>query len=149
MLNRITMKISRNSYSWMLAGMLATTSLFSSCSKEEDAPPADTGTTDPRAKFVATWSMAENSHDFGPASYSTAISDSSNTAYIQFGFLYGFNKRAYATVSGNNFTLPVQLIQGNNVSGQGVLSTANQINMTYYVQSTASHTDTVTAVLTK
>lgn len=134
---------------WIIATLLSMTSLISSCSKEEDAPPADTGTTDPRAKFIATWSVAENSHDFGPSTYSVSISDSSNTSYIQFGFLYGFNKRAYATVSGNNFTLPLQLIQGNNVSGQGVLSSANQINMTYYVQSTASHTDTVTAVLTK
>jgi hypothetical protein len=119
-----------------------------SCSKEEEPEPS-TGSTDPRAKFVATWQNDENSQDFGTSSYPVIVSDSSNASYIMFGFLYGFNKRVYATVGGNSFNIPTQLISGSNVSGSGTLTNADQINMTYIVQTTGTHWDTVTCVLTK
>jgi hypothetical protein len=123
---------------------------LSSCAEEEPAEPTDPGTSsDPRDKFTDFWSIAESSQDFGTSTYNVTIADSSNVSYITLGYLYGFNKKAYATVSGNNFTMPVQLIAGNNVSGTGLLVNPNQINFVYYVQSTSTHIDTVTAQLTK
>jgi hypothetical protein len=121
-----------------------------SCAEEETPEPTDPGgSTDPRAKFNGLWSISENSQDFGTSTYNVTVTDSTNENYILAAYLYGFNKKVYATVSGNNFTIPVQLISGNNVSGNGTLINSTQVNMTYYVQSTSTHIDTVTAVLTK
>lgn len=134
--------------SFSLATAIFGTLFLSSCSKEEDPEPSP-GTTDPRDRFTHTWYNSENSVDFGAANYNVTVSDSSNSSYIMFGFLYGFNTRIYATFGGNSFTIPSQLVSGNNVSGSGTLTNANQINMTYIVQTTGSHWDTVTCVMTK
>lgn len=122
---------------------------LNSCKKNAEPDPTSPTTTDPRTKFDFTWLNSENSVDFGPATYNVSISDSSDASYIMLSFLYGFNKRTYATVSGNNFTIPTQVVMGNNVSGTGVLTTANQINIAYLVQTTLTHFDTISAVLTK
>jgi hypothetical protein len=132
-----------------VAATLFGTLLLTSCAEENEPEPVDPGNTDPRAKFNGLWSLSENSQDFGTSTYNVTIADSSNASYILMSYLYGFTVKTYATVSGNNLTIPVQLISGNNVSGNGTLVSATQLNMTYYVQSTATHTDTVTAVLTK
>lgn len=123
---------------------------FASCAKEDPATPNNPTSTDPRAKFHGNWNISETSTDLGTVPpYVVTISDSSDASHILFAYLYGFSKKTYGTVSGNNFTIPVQLIQGQNVSGSGVLTNANQINMKYLVQSTSTHYDTVTAILTK
>ena len=123
--------------------------LLTSCSKQDD-PAATPNNSDPRAKFNGLWHVAENSKDFGTATYNCTITDSSNTTHILFAYLYGFNKKAYGTVNGNNFTIPAQTIQGNSISStSAVLTNANQINLKYLVQTTSSHYDTVIAVLTK
>lgn len=123
------------------------TLFLASCAKEEE--PETDPNADPRAKFNGNWSITENSKDYGASTYNVTISDSSNTSHILFSYLYGFNKKVYATVSGKSFEIPSQGIQGNNVSGEGVLVNTNQINMTYFVQSTTTHFDTITATLTK
>lgn len=135
-------------FSLALATAIFGTLFFASCSKEEEPEPSP-GTTDPRDKFNAVWFNSENSVDFGPSTYNVTISDSSNASYIMFGFLYGYNKRIYATVGGNSFNIPGQLVSGNTVTGSGTLVNADQINMTYIVQTTGSHWDTVSCVLTK
>lgn len=136
-------------FSIAAAGILFGTLFLTSCSKSDDPQPVDPGNTDARAKFRGTWAISENSVDFGPSTYNLSIADSSNASYILMSYLYGFNKKAYATFSGNNFTIPVQTIQGNNVSGSGTLTNANRIDMRYLVQTTGTHYDTVTAILTK
>ncbi len=124
------------------------TLFFASCTKQDD-PNIDPINTDPRAKFLGNWNVSENSTDYGTATYNCTISDSSNASYILIACVYGFNKNTYATVSGNNIAIPSQNIQGNTLTGHGVLANANQINLTYYVQTTVSHYDTVAAVFTK
>ena len=121
---------------------------ITSCSTEDD-PAATPASSDPRDKFHGNWNVSENSKDYGSSTYNCTITDSSNASHMLIAYLYGFNKKAYSTVSGNNFSIPTQIIQGNNVSGNGALMNTNQINLTYYVQTTSSHYDTVTAVLTK
>lgn len=120
---------------------------LASCAKEEDEPePAN---SDPRARFHGNWAVSENSKDYGPSTYNVTVTDSSNTSHILIGYLYGFNKRTYATVSGNSISIPSQTIQGNNVSGSGVLTSSTRMDLKYLVQTTSTHYDTITAVLTK
>jgi len=132
----------------LFAAILMGALFFASCSKQDD-PINEPNNADPRAKFVGNWYVTENSTDYGSSTYNCTISDSTNASYILIGCVYGFNKKAYATVSGNNFSIPAQIIQGSSVSGGGTLANANQINMTYYVQVTISHYDTIVAVMTK
>jgi hypothetical protein len=139
----------KKTFTLLAAALIGFTLFLNSCKKEEDPEPTTSGSTDPRDRFVATWFNSENSIDFGPSTYNVTVSDSSNSSYIMFGFLYGFNKRIYATVGGNSFNIPSQLVSGNNVTGSGTLTNSNQINMTYIVQTTGTHWDTVTCVLTK
>jgi hypothetical protein len=121
---------------------------LASCSTKDDTT-ATPASTDPRDKFHGNWAVSETSKDYGSSTYSCSITDSSAATYIYVAYLYGFNKKVYSTVSGSTMTIPSQVIQGNNVTGNGTLVNANRINLTYYVQTTLSHYDTVTAVLTK
>jgi hypothetical protein len=121
---------------------------ITSCSPTDD-PTVTPANTDPREKFHGNWSVSENSKDYGTSTYNCTITDSSQASYIFIAYLYGFNKKAYSIVSGSTLSIPTQIIQGNSLSGNGVLSNANQINLTYYVQTTGTHYDTITAVLTK
>ncbi len=138
------MKVVELTFVALLFGAL----FLTSCAPQDD-PTATPANTDPREKFRGNWAVSENSNDFGPTTYNCTITDSSQASYIFIAYLYAFNKKIYSTVSGNTFSIPVQTIQGKNVSGNGVLANVNQINLTYYVQTTSIHYDTVTAVLTK
>lgn len=116
---------------------------FTSCEKDDDPQNATT------PNINGVWSMSENSQDFGTSVYNVSISDSSDASHKLIANMYGFNKKVYATVSGSSLIIPTQLVEGNSVSGNGSLVSASRINLTYRVQSSSSHTDTVTAVLTK
>ena len=115
--------------------------LLTSCTKQDTPAPTPT--------FIGTWHVSEKSKDYGTSTYNCTISDSSDATHLLFAYLYGFNKKTYGTPSGSNLTIPTQTIQGNSVSGSGVLANANQINLSYLVRTTSTHYDTVTAVLTK
>ena len=135
--------MTRKTISIAFAVALSGALLITSCSKQEDPTPT------PAATFKGTWHVSENSKDFGSSTYNCTISDSSDGTHLLLAYLYGFNKKIYGTPNGNNLTIPAQTIQGNSVSGSGVLANATQINLSYWVRSTSTHYDTVTAVLTK
>ena len=125
--------------------VILTTLLITSCKKTESpAPSTGTGASN---NFVGNWYNSENSTVNGPATYNVAIS-APNSSTILFSFLYGFHTKISATFNGNSFTIPMQTIEGNNVSGSGVLANTTQINMMYIVNS-GTYIDTVSAVLTK
>lgn len=132
----------------LLAAAFIGTLFLASCAPEED-PQVTPENSDPRDKFHGNWTVSENSVDYGASTYNCTITDSSASPYIFIAYLYGFNKKIYSSVSGSSFSIPSQIVQGNSVTGSGVLVNANQINLTYYVQTSISHTDTVTATLTK
>ncbi|MBA3705080.1 MAG: hypothetical protein H0W84_04060 [Bacteroidetes bacterium] len=135
----------KKNFSLATAAILFGTLFLASCAKDEDPAPIDGGSS-----FIGSWRVSETSTDYpSPSTYNCVISDSSNASYILFAYLYGFNKKTYATVSGNSFTIPKQIIQGNNVSGNGGLTNANRMDLKYLIQTTGTHYDTVTAVLTK
>ncbi len=132
----------------LYATLVIGTLFLASCSPKDD-PEVTPTSSDPREKFHGNWYVTENSKDYGTSTYNCTITDSSSSPYIFIAYLYGFNKKIYSSVSGNNLTIPSQIIQGNNVSGSGVWINSTHVNLTYYVQTTISHYDTITATLTK
>lgn len=133
-----------------LSALTLTGTLFlASCSKTDDPTTSQSSSSDPRDRFLGSWFNNENSVDNSTASYPVTVADSSNSSYIMFAYLYGFNKKTYATFGGNSFTVPAQTIQGFIVSGSGTLTNSNRIDMTYLVKTSSSHWDTVRSVLTK
>jgi hypothetical protein len=124
--------------------------LFSSCAKDEDTNPDDP-TTDDQTKFKGNWSVAEESVDFGKSTYSATISDSDSTngPDVLIAYLYNFHTKAYATVSGNTMTIPLQTIEGLKLSGTGVLENSKRLTLKCTVRSTSTHEDVVTFTLTK
>lgn len=133
---------------FLLGATLLSTLFLTSCATDETEEPTP-ASTDPREKFHGNWQVSENSTDFGASTYNCTITDSSSAPYVFIAYLYGFNKKTYASISGNSITIPIQIIQGQNVSGNGTLINADQINLTYYVKTSSVHYDTITATLTK
>jgi hypothetical protein len=121
--------------------------LFSSCAKEDPEP--DDPTTNDQAKFKGNWSVTEESADFGKSTYNATISDSTNGSHVLIAYLYNFQKKAYATVSGNTMTIPLQTIEGLKLSGTGVLENSKRLTLKCTVKTTATHEDVVTFTLTK
>ena len=130
-----------------LAAILLGVLFFSSCAKEDPATPNDP--SDPRAKFHGHWYVTENSQDFGASTYYSDITDSTNASFILLSGLYGYNVKTHATVSGSNFSIPSQAFPAGTISGNGVYTNSTLINLTYYVRTTTTHYDTITASLTK
>lgn len=122
--------------------------LLSSCSKDDDTEATPSG-TDPRAKFTGHWYITEHSSLSGNGSYYVDIADSSDAGYVQLAYLYGYHTKIRATVSGTALTIPLQLVEGNNVSGGGTSVNAGQVSLHYLVALGGSTYDTVTATLTK
>ncbi|HEX8517355.1 MAG TPA: hypothetical protein VF868_14255 [Bacteroidia bacterium] len=123
--------------------------LFTSCAKEEEPEPETPVSADPRARFKGLWYISENSTQTGAATYNLNIQDSTNASFIQFAYLWGTHTKIRATFSGNNLTIPSQVVEGNSFSGSGVLTNSNQINLSYWVNQGGGSIDTVTATLTK
>ena len=121
---------------------------FSSCAKEEIEPIDTSG--DDLSRFKGDWLVSENSVDNGKSTYNVTIADSATAYFLQIAFLYNLkSKKTYISASGNEITIPKQLISGLYISGTGTLENSKRITLKYLVQSTKTHYDTVTAVLTK
>lgn len=133
---------------FLLAGTLFSIILLSSCAKDDPEPTTPAG-SDPRTNFHGHWYVSETSSSSGPATYYTDITDSSDASFILFSYLYGYHTKVRATVSGNNLTIPSQVVEGNNISGTGTLTNLNRLNLHYLVWLGGANYDTVTAVLTK
>lgn len=129
--------------SLIFMGML----FLASCAKDDTSDPTNPQTTD---KYSGNWYVSEDSKIFGKSTYNLVISeDPNNTSKRFISYLYGFKTKTTATINGSNISIAKQVIDGQNVSGSGVLANSTQINLTYYVQSTATKYDTVMATLTK
>lgn len=123
--------------------------IVSSCAKEESPTPSD----DPRDAFVGAWDCEEESQITGTTTFEVHIGKSSvNSSQITIEnfYQYGFSFKPYAEISsaGTDFTIPSQVVKGNNIKGSGTLLGTSTINMSYTVDN-GSDVDNVTAVLTK
>ena len=131
-----------------LVAVFCTMLFLASCTKEDNTQNAPTN-ADPRASFVGNWHVSENSKDYGTSTYNVTNTDSSDASHILIAYLYGFNKKTYATISGSTLSIPQQIIQGNKISGSGTLVNDTHLNLSYLVQTTTTHYDTVSATLVK
>lgn len=122
--------------------------LLSSCSKDDETETTPSS-SDPRGKFTGHWLITEHSSISGSGSYYVDVTDSTNVAYLQFAYLYGYHTKIRATASGTTITIPTQIVEGNSVSGSGTSMSASQFTLRYVVALGGSSYDTVNATLTK
>ena len=120
-----------------------------SCQKDETAPAS----SDPRTPFAASWNCEENSKQNGTSTFEVHINKSTTSSsqlLIENLYNYGLSFVPYAEINsaGTGFTIPSQVVQGNNVKGSGTLLGTTTINMSYIIDN-GSSADSVTAVLTK
>lgn len=131
----------------LFAGLLLVTAVFvNSCAEEEPVTPSDD-----RDKLVDGWTCTENSSQAGSSTYTVLISKSTtNTAEVLLENFYDISNqiKARVTVSGNNLTIPQQLLNGNQLNGSGSMSGTNSFTLTYYINN-GSTIDTCTAVFTR
>ncbi len=128
-----------------LAAVIAT-SFFVACAPEEEPTPADA-----RDLYVDSWTVNENSTQIGSTSYTVHINKvTTNTTQVQVEDFYniGFSFKAKVDIDGSALTIPLQTYNGNQLRGSGTKTSANSINMTYYVDN-GSSVDTCTATLAR
>jgi hypothetical protein len=133
-----------------LAGVAVLSLMIYSCAPEKDDAAAPT-TTDPKQKWIASWSCTETPKQGSPSTFTVHIVDSSAADYVKIENFYniGFQNKAYATVSGSSITIPSQNLSSSfNVHGSGTMVSNTSITMNYYV-SDGSSIDTISAVFTK
>ena len=134
--------------------LLAITTIFglmlvASCAPEEEE---DTTPTDPRDKYVGTWSCAEKSQLYSDYSYQANIKKSTtNTSQVLIENFYnlGFNTNVVASVSSTTLNISQQTVSGQAISGNGTSSGNNTINFSYIANDGGNAVDTVTVAFTK
>ena len=97
--------------------------------------------------YSGNWNNAETSSVYGSSNYPVIIEAQDNNK-IAFSFLYGFKTKVVANTVEDEFTISIQVIEGNSVSGSGSLVSANHIDLTYIVDN-GLFKDTITASLSK
>ena len=108
-----------------------------------------------RNKFIGKWLVSETSSYYGgpPMTFSVTIkasTDPNDPDEIIISNFYNMNVDAYAYISGNNITIPRQLICDDTIEvrGSGSYQSSGEIHRTYITDDEAVE-DTLTAVLTK
>lgn len=117
-------------------------------SKDEDP----TTPTDPKSRFIGSWTCSEHSYtDNTNSSYTIHIVDSTGSwVLIESFYNQGFNRKAKATISGDDMSI----VTPQNVNGlfikrfTGHMSNSTSINMTY-VMDDGSSLDSCSATLSK
>ncbi len=130
----------------LISAAILFTSLFVACAPEEEPTPADA-----RDLYVDSWTVNENSSQIGATSYTVHINKvTTNTTQVQIENFYniGFSFKAKVDIDGSSMTIPLQTYNGNQLRGSGTKTSANAINMTYYVDN-GSSVDTCTASLSR
>ena len=132
--------------------------LIVSCAPDKtDDPNSPQPTTDDRDKYVAIWSVIEQSQiSPTPNSYTVSITkSSSNASAITIENFYGLSSYSVsATISGNTLVIPYQQVKDNVssslgfASGSGTLTSSTHINLTY-ITAIGANNDTCTAVYSK
>lgn len=131
--------------------------VVASCAdNKSDDPSAPEPTTDARDKFVAYWSVNENSALTGPNSHTVNIVKSTtNSNEIQLNNFSGLSVSARASVNNNILIIPHQsLIPSGSTNpigftqGTGTLTSATSISFSYTTTIGTSR-DSSTAVYTK
>jgi hypothetical protein len=89
-----------------LSAVLLVAGYFFSCKPDEKDP--EPTPTDPKQRFIGSWTCNEHSVTDGTnSSYTMHIVDSSGGSYVIIESFYnqGFNRKAKATISGDNMSI--------------------------------------------
>lgn len=123
----------------------------SCASDKSDDPNAPAPSTDARDKFVAYWSVSENSTVAGTTSHTVNIVKStSNSNEVQIGNFSGLSISARASINNNIITIPYQQLGSIGFTqGTGTLTSATNISLSYTNTIASSPADPCNAIYTK
>lgn len=135
-------KIFRN-----LAGILSVMLLVTSCEFGEEADPDNSG--DPRDNIVDTWRSTEISAVYGKSSFLVDISkepqDSTKVILSNF-YNLGVDTEVRGILNGYKIDIYVQVVDGNEISGEGdIAGDYSIINFVYNVDDGSGEEDDVSA----
>jgi hypothetical protein len=107
---------------------------FASCaSDKKDDPNAQEPSTDSRDKFIAYWSVSENSATAGTNTHTVNIVKSgTSSSEVLINNFSGLSVSARATINNNSISIPFQQIGSIGFTkGSGTLNNATNISLTY------------------
>ena len=131
----------------ILPGVLSVMLLVTSCELGDDIVPDNGG--DPRDNIVDTWRSTEISAIYGKSSYLVDIAkeplDSTEVVLSNF-YNLGIDTEVKGTLNGYKIYISVQVVNGNEISGEGTLAgNFNEINFVYEVKDGSGEEDNVVA----
>jgi hypothetical protein len=134
-----------------LVAAFACAALLYSCAPDDEGSPTTATPTDPKAKFIGTWSCQETA-GFNPATYDIHVVDAGGSnVFIEAIYNTGFQNKVTAAVSGSSLTLAAQQIGTTNyqiTTGSGTSQTNNTFTLSFSVDD-GSSVDNVTATCTR
>ena len=128
-------------------GILSVILLVTSCELGDDIDPDNGG--DPRDNIVDTWRSTEISAIYGKSSYLVDIAkeplDSTEVVLSNF-YNLGIDTEVKGTLNGYKIYISVQVVNGNEISGEGTLTgNYSEINFVYEVKDGSGEMDNVVA----
>jgi len=128
-------------------GILSVILLVTSCELGDDIDPDNGG--DPRDNIVDTWRSTEISAIYGKSSYLVDIAkeplDSTEVVLSNF-YNLGIDTEVKGTLNGYKIYISVQVVNGNEISGEGTLTgNYSEINFVYEVKDGSGEKDNVVA----
>jgi len=130
-----------------LAGILSVILLVTSCEFGEEIDPDNSG--DPRDNIVDTWRSTEISAIYGQSSFYVDIAkeplDSTKVVLSNF-YNLGVDTEVKGTLDGYKINIYVQVVNGNEISGEGTIAgDLSTIDFVYEVDDGSGEKDNVSA----
>ena len=137
----------RNKLLKSLAGIISVMLLVTSCELGEEVDPDNGG--DPRDNIVDTWRSTEISAIYGKSSYLVDIAkeplDSTEVILSNF-YNLGIDTEVKGTLNGYKIYISVQVVNGNEISGEGdIAGDFSVIGFVYEVKDGSGEEDNVSA----
>lgn len=125
---------------------LITATLLVACDPDESNVPVP---NDDRDELIGTWTLQENSQQFGTSTYQVnLVKSGSSDIKIENFYNLGFNNTATIKVDGNDIVIPNQVVSGHTLSGSGEVVSDKNINLEF-VMNDGSGDDMATANLNR
>ena len=143
----MNIKFIRNKLFKNFVGILSVMLLVTSCELGDDIDPDNGG--DPRDNIVDTWRSTEISAIYGKSSYLVDIAkeplDSTELVLSNF-YNLGVDTEVKGTLDGYKINISVQVVNGNEISGEGTIDgNFSEINFVYEVEDGSGEKDNVEA----
>ncbi len=143
----MNIKFIRNKLFKNFVGVLSVMLLVTSCELGDDIVPDNGG--DPRDNIVDTWRSTEISAIYGKSSYLVDIAkeplDSTEVVLSNF-YNLGIDTEVKGTLNGYKIYISVQVVNGNEISGEGTIDgNFSEIKFVYEVEDGSGEKDNVEA----